>query len=302
MINEDHNDRRIDNFLVKVLKGVPRVRVYRLLRKGEIRVNGGRIKQGYRLQTGDIVRLPPVNLTPDKEPIVPREYLLEMIQNNTIYEDNDLIVLNKPSGIVVHGGTGRSFGVIEILRHLRGKEEDLQLVHRLDRETSGCLIIAKRVRSLKILNQLLKSGNVEKHYTALLCGKLDRPVMDVRQPLSRDLLRSGERLVQVSETGKQALTHFRTIKLFDKASLVDIRLMTGRTHQIRVHSQYIEHPVAGDKKYGDKESNKLFRQLGLKRLFLHAARLTIPAIDGHGELKLSAPLPDDLQNFLHKLT
>ena len=300
IITSEQEQRRIDNYLLSVLKAVPRTRIYQMLRRGEVRVNGGRIKQSYRLHRGDKVRIPPVTVTvtDTAKPAEPHNYLLERVRDSVILENEDFLVLNKPSGIVVHSGSGRSFGVIEILRHLRPAQQGLQLVHRLDQETSGCLLIAKTLQCLKNLHRALKVGDIEKHYIALLKGHLHAFAIDVDQPLRKNTLRSGERLVEISEQGKYALSRFQVVREFQAASLVKVHLETGRTHQIRVHAKHLQHPVAGDNKYGDKDFNKSIRQAGLKRLFLHASRLVLPASHGLQALDIKAPLPADLAGFL----
>jgi len=301
IIDSRQENRRIDNFLLSELKGLPKTRIYQMIRRGEIRVNGGRKKQLYRLQAGDKVRIPPVL---EQQSVVsgpPQDYLQSMVRNSLIYEDNNLIVLNKPAGIVVHSGSGRNWGVIEVLRHLRPSEQDLQLVHRLDRETSGCLLIARNISALQGLHKALKAGDVEKHYTALIKGHLDSPGIEISLPLRKQTMRSGERMVEVSEQGKQALSRFEILKQYKDTSLVKVHLVTGRTHQIRVHASYEQHPLAGDTKYGDKEFNKQLRQSGLRRLFLHASMLRLPSGHGLQGQEFNAPLPEELNNFLSTL-
>lgn len=299
--DSEQHERRIDNFLVSILKGVPRTRIYQMLRRGEIRVNGGRIKQGYRLQTGDRIRIPPVRLGTRPERASPPDHLLELLQNREIYQDSDIIVMDKPAGLVVHGGSGRSYGVIELLRYLYPGESGLQLVHRLDQDTSGCLLIARNARVLRELHRALSSGSVKKTYHALLQGRISQSVMEVDQALRKNTLRSGERMVQVDVDGKSARTRFEVVQRFGQATLVQALLMTGRTHQIRVHANYLGHPVGGDPKYGDRDFNKTLRGAGLKRMFLHASGIVLPPMREHGPMSLSAPLPDDLQDLLGKL-
>lgn len=299
--DSDQHQRRIDNFLSASLKGLPRVRIYQMLRRGEIRVNGGRVKPGYRLQAGDRIRIPPVRLGERRPPATPPDYMLDLVKKRVIYANKDIIVLNKPAGIVVHGGTGRSFGVIEILRCLYPFDTGLQLVHRLDQDTSGCLLIARNAGVLKTLHRDLASGRVKKTYQALLMGRLERPVLEVDQPLRKNLLRSGERMVKVDGQGKAARTRFEIIRVYKSATLVKVILMTGRTHQIRAHAGYINHPVGGDIKYGAREFNKYLRSLGLKRMFLHAAGIALPADTGLDRTDFSAPLPDDLQSVLETI-
>jgi len=290
--------RRIDNFLSSQFKGLPRTRVYRMLRKGEVRVNGKRIRQDYRLQEGDRVRLPPVHAEAAPGQGTPPAHLVERLRDSILHEDEHLLALNKPAGIVVHSGSGRSFGVIEIMRHLRPGEEDLQLVHRLDRATSGVLLLAKDYPTLAALQTCFAEGRVKKRYLALLSGVLASDVMDIDRPLERNVLRAGERLSGVSPDGKRALTRITVLERRRDATLAEVSIATGRTHQIRVHAAVIGHAVAGDDKYGDREANRRFRQRGLKRLFLHAAGLALPGILDQPPRQIEAPLPPDLTDWL----
>ena len=299
VITEEHAGRRIDNFLMRHLKGVPKSRLYQMLRKGEVRVNSCRVKQTRRLAAGETVRLPPLFQESHDFDGSPSAFLLEQVRDSLIYEDDALIVLNKPSGIVVHSGSGRRFGVIEALRELRPEYETLELVHRLDRATSGCLLVAKDNMCLRHLHTALRSGKLTKRYIALLKGHLKKEMIEVIQPLRRNSLRSGERVVQVSDDGKHAITHFHRERLFPQASLVEVDLMTGRTHQIRVHAAHIGHPLAGDEKYGDREFNKHMKQCGLSRMFLHASSIRFNLPSSGQEVEFKAPLPVELQTFLN---
>ena len=296
-IESGFEGQRIDNYLLKILKGVPKSYVYRILRKGEVRVNKGRIKPDYRLAVGDEIRIPPVRVA-EKTTWRPGEQLLHKLENAIIYEDNRLFIINKPSGIAVHGGSGLSFGLIEALRTLRPDERHLELVHRLDRETSGCLIIAKKRSALRSLHELLRENRVDKRYLALIAGDMSDHRIEVNKPLKKNTLKSGERVVKVSDDGKPAVTRFQLVKRFKQANLVEVRLLTGRTHQIRVHSAFLGTPILGDEKYGHSESNKRFRNLGLKRLFLHAASLRFRLPGNQQEIFVEAPLDDDLQKLL----
>jgi 23S rRNA pseudouridine955/2504/2580 synthase len=299
-VEADQAGRRIDNYLASHFKGLPRKRLYQMLRKGEVRVNGRRIRQDYRLEMGDRIRIPPVSQAPPASAgtAPPADYLLDRVRDSVLYEDDRLLALNKPAGIVVHSGSGRSFGVIELLRHLRGEQAYLQLVHRLDRETSGVLLLAKDRHYLQALQDCLRQGRLGKRYLALLCGRLPRPVMEVDRPLERDRLRSGERLTAVSAAGKTAFSRFRLKRAVTGGCLVEVDIGTGRTHQIRVHAAAIGHPVAGDDKYGDRDCNRTFKQRGLRRLFLHAAAVRIPALLDRPARRLEAPLPTDLAAVL----
>ena len=304
-ISADHAGQRIDNYLMRVLNGVPRSLVYRIVRKGEVRVNKGRIKPEYRLKEGDMVRIPPVKQAEKKEPGKAPDNLLKQIESRIIFEDKRILVLNKPSGLAVHGGSGLSFGLIEVLRELRPKDKELELVHRLDRDTSGCLIIAKKRSALRRLHEQLREGTMDKRYMALLKGKWKGPSKWVDAPLLKNVIRSGERLVFVDPKGKNARTQFIPYSVGNEASLMSVKLDTGRTHQIRVHAQHIGYPIAGDNKYGDDEFNKTLKTKGLKRLFLHAFSLKFHLPDTEtGEnvpIYVEAPLDEALVNTLSKL-
>lgn len=293
--------QRIDNFLRNQLKGVPKTLIYRILRKGEVRVNKGRIKPEYKLQAGDLVRVPPLRLAERDEPVPLAQSLLERLAAAIIYEDKALIVLNKPAGIAVHGGSGLSYGVIEALRQLRPDAKELELVHRLDRDTSGLLMIAKKRSMLRHLHQALRDDGIDKRYMALVHGRWDTSRKQVSAPLLKNTLRSGERMVEVTDEGKEALTLFRVLRRFgDFATLVEARPITGRTHQIRVHALYAGHAIAGDSKYGDEAFSREIRDLGGKRLFLHAYELKIPLPDG-GVLSFEAPVDEVWSRTLGKL-
>lgn len=293
--------QRIDNFLRTQLKGVPKTLIYRILRKGEVRVNKGRIKPEYKLQAGDVVRVPPLRLAERDEAAPLAQGLLERLEAAIVFEDKALIVMNKPAGIAVHGGSGLSFGVIEALRQLRPDAKELELVHRLDRDTSGLLMIAKKRSMLRHLHQALRSDGVDKRYMALVRGRWEASKKQVNAPLLKNTLRSGERMVEVTDEGKEALTLFRVLRRFGEfATLVEAKPVTGRTHQIRVHAQHAGHSIAGDSKYGDEEFSRVIRDLGGKRLFLHAYALRVPLPDG-GELALEAPVDDIWKRTLEKL-
>ena len=300
-VDERGDGQRIDNFLLRELKGVPRALVYRLLRRGEVRVNKGRAKAGRKLVAGDVVRIPPVRLPDVAEAGVPPEWQIEKIEKSIIYEDKLLLIVNKESGLAVHGGSGISFGVIELLRASRPGEKALELAHRLDRDTSGCLMLARRRSALRTLQQLQREGRVRKRYLALLAGRWNRDRQQVKVPLKKNTLKSGERVVRVDAAGKAAHTEFRVIRRFADATLVEAELKTGRTHQIRVHAQYLGTPILGDEKYGDERANRQFRKLGLKRLFLHAASLRFPWPDRKEPYAFNAPLSPELQQLLEKL-
>ncbi|RKZ35559.1 MAG: 23S rRNA pseudouridine(955/2504/2580) synthase, partial [Gammaproteobacteria bacterium] len=267
-IDEGHAGQRIDNFLCWCLKGVPKARIYRLLRKGEVRVNSRRVRQDYRLQMGDRVRVPPVRYAEPRESGAPDPRSRERISQSILHEDDALLVLDKPSGIAVHGGSGRSFGIIEALRTMRPRAPFLELVHRLDKDTSGCLLVAKKRSALRTLHEAFRAHRVEKAYLALVAGRLTGGKRTVSEPLRRNTLRAGERIVTVDPDGKASKTVFKVKAATAAASLAEVVIHTGRTHQIRVHAASTGHPLAGDLKYGDREFNKLARKSGLRRLFL----------------------------------
>lgn len=302
-IDEGQAGQRIDNFLLGRLKGVPRSHVYRLLRTGQVRVNGGRIRAQQRLCAGDQVRLPPWRGTDPQQSGRPPDTLVERVADAIIYEDEDLLVINKPAGLAVHGGSGVRFGIIEALRVMYPHATTLALAHRLDRDTSGCLLVARRRETLLELHRLLRAGRADKCYLALLAGHWRGGAAEVDVPLIRDRLRGGERMVEVSATreGRRAVSIFRPLAPGDRASLVGVRIQTGRTHQIRVHAAHLGHPVAGDEKYGNRALNRNLRAAGLKRLFLHAARLSLPLARADRPFTIHAPLPHELQAVLDRL-
>jgi 23S rRNA pseudouridine955/2504/2580 synthase len=292
--------QRLDNFLLGRLKGVPRSHVYRLIRSGQVRVNSGRVRPHYRLKAGDRVRIPPVKQGADN-PTAGGLEAPRWLEERVLFEDERVIALDKPSGMAVHGGSGVSFGVIEALRALRPKERHLQLAHRLDRGTSGCLLIAKRRSALRPLHELLREGGVEKRYLALVRGQWHHGEKKINVPLRTDTRQNGERHVVVAEDGKVAVSRFRAVDFFDDASMIEALIETGRTHQIRVHGTHMDHPVAGDSRYGDPVFNARMLELGLKRLFLHASSLSLDWPDG-SSLNVSAPLPEDLAQVLTRLS
>jgi 23S rRNA pseudouridine955/2504/2580 synthase len=296
----DEAGQRIDNFLARHLKGVPPSHVYRILRRGEVRVNSGRIRARYKLKTGDRVRIPPVQLMPETMKTTPAKGLLA-IEDRILFENTHLMVIDKPAGIAVHGGSGIRHGIIEALRAVRPDAPFLELVHRLDRETSGCLLVAKRRSALRALHEQLRAGTMSKRYLALLRGPWQGGSRCVDAALRKNQLQGGERVVRVDEAGKEALTRFHPLSSHGVASLADVELKTGRTHQIRVHAAHIGHPLAGDEKYGDTEFNRLMRDFGLRRLFLHAHQLAFADPAGDRIICVTAPLEQDLQRVLDKL-
>ena len=298
-IDAGSDGQRVDNFLMRELKGVPKSRIYNLLRRGEVRVNKGRVKAEYRLCLGDVVRIPPVRAVTETTAPTVSASLSDRLAAAILFEDEGLLVINKPSGLAVHGGSGVNLGLIEALRVMRPQAKFLELVHRLDRDTSGCIMVAKKRSALLTLHEALRGDGVNKRYLALAAGAWPSHRTRVDVPLEKNTLRSGERVVRVSAEGKAALTEFAVIESFPLATLIEAAPITGRTHQIRVHAQYAGYPLAGDEKYGDNATNMRLRELGLKRLFLHAHTL---AFDWQGgRLQLRAELPPDLQSFLAAL-
>jgi len=298
VITDENEGQRIDNFLMRYFGKIPKSRIYQMLRKGEVRVNKGRIKQTYKLKSGDVLRLPPVYLDEEQSNTVPR-FLQQKILDSIIFEDEGIIIINKPAGVVVHSGSGQEHGVIEAFRATGGEYEKLELVHRLDKDTSGCLILAKNIPVLRQLHEIINSGDISKTYCALLAGQLDKKQITINSALSKNT--SNEKVVTVDEGGKAATTIFFRETVFANASLVNIELITGRTHQIRVHSASMGHPVLGDTKYGNRELNREFKKKGLKRMFLHAKRLRFISPVTKKKTTIEAPLEANLLSFLEKL-
>ncbi|HVN43628.1 MAG TPA: RluA family pseudouridine synthase [Steroidobacteraceae bacterium] len=299
-VSEEDAGQRLDNYLQRRLGGLPRSRVYRLIRKGEVRVNGHRVGPERRLQLQDRVRIPPVRLTAAEDPRAPPRALIERLVGAIVHEDANLLVLDKPSGVAAHGGSGLSFGVIEALRAAR-PGESLELVHRLDRDTSGCLLIARRRPALRELHALMREGAFEKRYLVLVRGKWELGAKRIDVPLRTDTRLGGERTVRAGPSGKAAVSDFRPVQFFGRtATLMEVTLRTGRTHQIRVHAAHAGHPVAGDEKYGDAAFNEKLRALGLERMFLHAHSLGFSWPRG-GEFSINTPLPPELARLIDVL-
>lgn len=292
-VDPEFAGQRIDNYLLRVLKGVPRAHVYRLIRSGQVRVNGGRVRAGYRLKAGDAVRVPPVRRPP--RPRAERaEVGLRWLEERILYEDQRILVLDKPAGMAVHGGSGISLGCIEALRCLRPQSRGMDLVHRLDRGTSGCLLVAKRRSALRLLHGLLRDGAMEKRYLALLAGLWRHGNSPVNLPLARER-RGGAASVRVARAGKQAHTEFHALTRYgERATYAEVTILTGRTHQIRVHAAHMGHPIAGDPRYGDADFNEFMRGLGLRRTFLHAHTLGFAWPHSGEPVMVSSPLPTDL--------
>jgi len=299
-IDRDEANRRLDNFLLSRLKGVPRSRIYKMIRSGEVRVNKGRAKPDRRLRDGDQVRIPPVRTRAEALVAHQGPDAARWLEDRILYEDRDLLVLDKPSGLAVHGGSGINFGAIELLRTLRGGHDKLELVHRLDRDTSGCLLVAKRRPALRRLHELFRNGEVQKCYTALLHGSWKGGNLIVDEPLLTTQRRNGERHVRVSGDGKQARTRFVPQKSYAGAQLTAVELDTGRTHQIRVHAAHLGHPVAGDRRYGP-EDDPIVRDFGLERLFLHASTLVFESPKGDRVIRAESPLDEHLLGVLGRM-
>ena len=289
--------QRLDNYLIKLLKGVPKSRIYRIIRKGEVRVNKGRKKADYKLKAEDLIRIPPIRTSTEKE-IKPSKSLLKLLENAVLYEDKGMLIINKIHGMSVHGGSGISVGIIEALKSQY--KEPIELVHRLDRATSGCLILAKKRSVLKSLHSQLVNHQLEKRYTALVKDTWSKKKHTIDAPIYQN-----SRYSVIDSKGKDSLSHFHPIKNFElgdfNASLVEVSIETGRTHQIRVHAKFAGHPVAQDDKYGDGDFDQFMKKKGLNRLFLHAKTLTFTNPLTNEIQKVNAPLPDDLETFLKKL-
>jgi 23S rRNA pseudouridine955/2504/2580 synthase len=294
-VNAEYEGQRIDNFLLTKLKGMPKSRIYRILRKGEVRVNKKRVSPFYRLIDGDSVRLPPVFLAEKAQMAPPSKKTADLLEGRILFEDEHFLIINKPAGMSVHAGSTVRVGVVEALRHMYPKLPNLELAHRLDSETSGCLILAKKKKILRELHQLLREGKISKIYWTLTMGKWKDSELRVDLPLLKDYRDGGKHVVEVKNDGKNALTVFRPLKILKQAALMEVKLHTGRTHQIRVHASHQGHPIAGDDRYGDPDFNKHARQLGLKRMFLHARSIdfVLPSLNQH--IKVVAPLDPELE-------
>ena len=306
IISEDEQGQRLDNYLLKICKGVPKSHVYRIVRSGEIRVNSKRADAAYRLQIGDVLRIPPIRIAQRVEEVVAGAEIKAELP--ILFEDDALLVIDKPAGIAVHGGSGVSFGVIEALRRQRPLARFLELAHRLDRETSGILLVGKKRSALVALHDMFREGGLgggrgaDKRYLVLVKGRWMDPVRNVKLPLFKYLLASGERRVRVSDEGKASHTIFRLVARWENFSLLEAELKTGRTHQIRVHLAHLGFPIAGDEKYGDFALNRTLPKAGLKRMFLHAWKMQLPHPISGSDMALEAPLPEALGGFLNKLS
>jgi 23S rRNA pseudouridine955/2504/2580 synthase len=298
-VDDGADNQRLDNFLMSHLKGVPKSRIYKLVRGGEVRINGGRVEVSYRLQLGDEVRIPPVRVAmPSVEPVLRLPPGVNKLVPHILYRDDGLIALNKPAGMAVHGGSGISRGVIEQMRLELPECRYMELVHRLDRETSGVLLIALKRRALVGLHEAMRAGKIEKRYFTLVAGHWPNPLQHVKLPLHKRVTDDGEKRVTVRDDGQTAHTIFRRLQVGVDFTLLEAELKTGRTHQIRVHTSHLGFPIAGDDKYGDFELNRALAKRGLKRMFLHAAKLAFAHPLSGEAMLITASLPAELVLFL----
>lgn len=298
-IGEDRAGQRLDNFLLAELGRPPKSVVYKMIRKGEVRINKGRCKPENKLALGDVVRIPPFDVPAQDAPAPIGNRLLDTLRDSIIYDCAEFMVINKPSGLAVHGGSGLSFGLIEALRQIFPDNNQMELVHRLDRDTSGCIVVAKKRSALREFHRMLREGEMDKRYWALVEGRWPNRKKMVNAPLKKNELRSGERVVRVSVDGKESLTEFAVLRRFSDCTLIEAKPITGRTHQIRVHAQYAGHPLIGDDKYGTDEMNQLFKGRGIARLFLHAESLSFPW--KKGRVSVQAPLEPKLLEAMESL-
>jgi len=291
-------NQRLDNFLLRRLKNLPRTRIYRIIRKGEVRVNKKRCKPDYKLQIGDQVRIPPIRVeaATNTNPGLPKK-LLDLLERSIIHESDHILILDKPAGLAVHSGSGVAFGVIDLVRKLR-PDLAIELVHRLDRDTSGCLLLAKHRQALLAMQRCLQDNSLKKTYIAAVKGNWPRQTRQIRHPLKKTRLANGERRVYVDSGGKSALTLVEVVQSGEDLSIIQVEIVTGRTHQIRVHCQAEGHEIAGDSKYGDANFNRSMRQRNIKRLMLHACRLQLPHSEFTAELVINAALPEEFEQFL----
>jgi len=301
-IDDDYQGQRLDNFLITYLKGVPKSKIYQIVRKGEVRVNKKRKKADYRLETGDQIRIPPIRVAEPKPVVKVYDKTLKLIEDSIIYEDESFMAINKPSGIAVHGGSGVSWGLIEAVRQIRPDVRRLELVHRLDRDTSGIILIAKKGAVLKVFHQYLQSKQMTKIYHALVVGRWPKHKRDVDVPLRKIELQSGERIVKVDGKGKPSKTEYRILNAFKGFSLVEASPITGRTHQIRVHCQFAGCPIVGDEKYCPEDDLQVQKASGYNRLCLHARELRFKHPESGKPMTLNADYGSDFQNILNGVT
>lgn len=296
-VTEDRDGQRLDNYLSARLKGMPRSLIYRIIRTGQVRINGGRAKPATRLTAGDTVRIPPVSVRENKTGEIPPA-VLQILRQSICYEGHGIMVINKPAGMAVHGGSGLTWGVIDVVRKMR-PDMSVDLVHRLDRETSGCLLLALNGDALRELNAQIKENQTEKRYLCLLDGKLKQDRVEVNEPIGK-FERSGQKFMRVDTEGKSAHTTFRLLENYAECSFAEAQLHTGRTHQIRVHAAHLGLPLAGDDRYSPRARQKYWKSQGLKRMFLHAHQINFYTPDGEQQI-VNAPLPLELSNLLEKL-
>lgn len=296
-VSADREGQRLDNFLSARLKGVPRSVIYRIIRKGQVRVNGGRAKPATRLNAGDTIRIPPASTREITGGGVSPS-AVKLLKENILFEHQGIMVVNKPAGMAVHAGSGLKWGVVDVIRKLR-PDRSIDLVHRLDRDTSGCLLLAMDGDALRELNQQVSANTVDKRYLCLLDGHLKEPVTDVTEPIGQ-YERAGQKFMRVDAGGKPAHSRFRLLENYGPCSFVETELLSGRTHQIRVHAAHLGMALPGDKRYSAKDRQKFWKAMGLKRMFLHAHHLRFMSMDGQEQL-VSSPLPDDLSELLERL-
>lgn len=300
-VTDEDSGQRLDNFLFRQFRSIPKSRIYRAMRHGEVRVNKKRVKPDQRIEVGDVIRIPPLQVPqePAKKPVA--DSWLHQLENSIVFENSDLLVVNKPSGIAVHGGSGVDYGLIEAMRKLRPDSRRLELAHRLDRDTSGCTVIAKKSSILRAIHQQLRDQTVAKTYLALVRGQWPKNKIKIDAPLDRYLLQNGERRVRVGDAGKESLTRFSVVESFADATLIQAMPITGRTHQIRVHALHAGFPLCGDDKYGNKDDDAWMRSIGLKRLFLHASEVKFNLPNYDQPVYVQAPLPKELQKVVDYL-
>ena len=303
-VSDETEGQRLDNFLITQLKGVPKSKIYNIIRKGEVRVNKGRAKPTYRLAAGDKVRVPPIKVA-TRENVEVSQNLSQLLENSVVYEDKHWLVVNKPGELAVHGGSGLSLGLIEALRKLRPEEKFLELCHRIDKATSGCVVLARRRSALKVFHQCLREKKLQKHYLVMVVGRWSKANDAVNLPLQKNTLSSGERMVRVDPEGKRSVTRFNIRERLKGYTLMEAMPITGRTHQIRVHCQAMGHAIVGDKKYGNKEINKRVASEGCNGLFLHAHAIELPRVNNEGQYDpqlekrvVESPLPGFWQAFI----
>ena len=292
-IDLESKGMRLDNYLISLLKGIPKSKIYSIIRKGEVRLNSKRIKPRHKIQEGDIVRIPPLKII-ENETVKPSSNIVEIIKEKIIFEDKSILVINKPVGIASHGGSGISLGLIEIVRQIIPSYENVQLVHRLDKDTSGCIVLTKKKSVLREMHNELRNHSVEKKYVAITKGHWQQNSIDVNLNLLKLKNKSGEQKVKVSDEGKESITKFKVIKQNKNFSQINCTLLTGKTHQIRVHCQHLEHPIMGDRKYGDKDFNKLAKKIGITRMMLHASSINFKRM----KFSIDSQIPEEFLSII----